>query len=338
MATIITHSIGSSSRDYATPALWIADSANSFLNAFGGTSMVTANTAAVGQCYADSEFVSATAIATFNTGYTTSATNNITLTTASGQSFRDNASVRNNALSYNAANGVALRFTGNSGPAISITDGNVSLSGLQIISTGINGTRVIDASGSGPTIVSQCILQYVNNTASAFANLVLGGNVTLNNCLIACAEPNAGSNALQTTGGTTVLNECTCVGASDQPLARFYYNNGGTLTALNCAVFGCGVINQDGSGTFTTCATDLASPSPSTGFTAGLTYANQFVGVTSATLDWREKAGANLQGTGTADSTNGAFDISGLARPQAGRWDIGAWELATSVLWAYRLP
>jgi hypothetical protein len=61
--------------------------------------------------------------------------------------------------------------------------------------------------------------------------------------------------------------------------------------------------------------------------TGGPTYANQFQNTTAASGDWRQKTGSDLRGAGTSDSTNGATDIAGTARPQSGNWDIGCWQL-----------
>jgi hypothetical protein len=102
------------------------------------------------------------------------------------------------------------------------------------------------------------------------------------------------------------------------------YNYGDASTWENAAFFGVFSVLNGSNVTFTTCATDVASP-PS-GVTGSLTYANQFQNTTVAGGNYRIKSGADLVGAGTADSTHGASDIAGTTRPQGGNWDIGCWQ------------
>src|SRR5262249_25313543 len=98
---IVTKTIGTSGRDYSTVQAWEdALPAN----------LVTDGNSQVGQCFNDSEFTVAGDILTIS-GETTDASHTITITTGSGQSFRDNAGVQTNALLYNVSNGVGLRAT-----------------------------------------------------------------------------------------------------------------------------------------------------------------------------------------------------------------------------------
>src|SRR5262245_61903092 len=93
-----TKSIGATGRDYATPALWA-----SYLSGLG-----TLSAPEIGELYNDAEFGSANVSWT---GFTTSATNTVTIRCAAGQSFKDHASVRSNALTYDQSKGVGIVFS-----------------------------------------------------------------------------------------------------------------------------------------------------------------------------------------------------------------------------------
>jgi len=313
MPTTITKTIGSSGRNYTTPALWEADTAAV------PTNLVTADNVCVGQCFNDSEFVSATAILTLS-GHTTDATRTITLTTGAGQSFRDNAGVQGNPLNYNATNGVGLRCTGGYANTVNTLDDNVILSNLQIRSdaSDANVDAVASTNGTSPNNqINNCIVSgggraaYFNGTArnSLFINTGIGRNYIM---LVI---------------GTVKCYFCTFVCPSDVATPVGYglaVGYGVGVVVENCAIFGATTAVNIGAATITTCMTNQASPPA--GFTTE-TYANQFVNTTIASGDYREKTGANLQAAGTADATNGATDIAGTARPQGSNWDIGCWEL-----------
>ena len=51
-----------------------------------------------------------------------------------------------------------------------------------------------------------------------------------------------------------------------------------------------------------------------------------------ALRDFRLKTGAAQINTGTTDATNAANDIVGTARPYAGIYDVGAWELVYTII------
>ena len=92
MVTTVVKSIGTASRDYSTLQAW-EDAAPA--------NLVTADQVWKGECYNDSTFTAGVTIS----GITTDATRYIWLTAAAGQSFADHPE---NALDYNAANGVAI--------------------------------------------------------------------------------------------------------------------------------------------------------------------------------------------------------------------------------------
>lgn len=308
----VTHSIGiGGTHDYSSLPAWAA---------VIPANLVTDGNAQVGQCYfngsGDGEFVSATTLLTLS-GHTTSSTYNITLTTGAGQSFRDNASVQTNASNYNASNGVGIRCSGAYNAAISAPDLNVVYSGLQI-KAGVSASCIV---GSGSTNIATIINCILTSGTGVVSTLDLKATNTL------FLLTGSGRSAVVSVSSASAFYFCTIAASSDvvtKP-TNGVLSSYGTCTLENCAVFGATNARSGSSAyTITTCMTDQASPP--TGFTT-VTYANQFVNTTIASGDFREKAGADLQGAGTADSTNGAFDIAGTARPQGTNWDIGCWEL-----------
>jgi hypothetical protein len=338
MTTTITKTIGiGGTHNYSSLSAWEADT-NAFTGG-AGADLVAADTIAIGQCFfngsGDGEFGGPGAGVLLNlTGHTTDASHTITLTTGAGQSFRDNANVQTNALNFNQANGVAITTDDPFDVCIRCSDNYVTFSNLQIGSTG-NGCMYID--GNNVTI-NDCVI--INSGAGS------GGECFEFNNAGPCTVTNT---LFMTNGGDTGLGLmtlafnsspfffyfCTLVAPSDSTYGGTCIDlfNLGSATFENCAFFGpFASMHHARSGsnvpTYTNCMTDIAGP-PS-GVTGSKTYANQFHNTTNAAGDWREKTGADLQGAGTADSTDGAMDIAGTARPQGGNWDIGCWELLAS--------
>ena len=321
MPTVVKTIGSGSGRDYSTLAGWAASLP---------PNLVSDGNSYQGNCYNDSEFVGSTNLLKLS-GHITDATHTITLTTGAGQSFRDNANVQGNALRYNQANGVGIRTTGNYSidTPIICSDSNVFFSNLQVKASGnAYGINLDDASGITVT-VDDCIFT-ANNRAAC---VITGAGSKLRNSLI-YTTGNPGTAPLECSTINGVNNPslyfCTIVSASDAtaPTAAVK-SQYGSVSFENCAFFGCTAVGSGSSSfTFTNCMTDVTSPPA--GCTGGKTFANQFQNTTVVNGDWRAKAGADLEGAATADTTNGGTDIAGTARPQSGMWDIGCWELLGS--------
>lgn len=261
-------------------------------------------------------------------GHTTSSTDNITITVGAGQGFRNNAGAATNALDYNASNGVAINCTANYSNTLTISDNNVILDGLQIAHTG-GGNSGSCVDSTGVLQINGCILKDSGGGAGSITILQTGANqVTARNSLFIQAISGAAANTSVTQFSAYF---CDFVTPSNLTKSTKGFNSSYHVVIMeNCAIFGATTaISVSGSGsslTSTTCMTDQSSPP--TGWTQ-VTYTSQFVGTTTAGgLDYRSKTGANLIGGGTADSTNGATDIIGTARPQGSSWDVGCWEFA----------
>ncbi len=304
--TTVVKTIGSGG-DYSTIQLWIAS--------LNGLDLVTADQIQQGKLL-NEEFTAAGIVADFNVAsVTTNSTHYVELTVSSALTF-------SNGLFYNTANGAGIRNTGAAGGAVAAGGYDLRLVGLQIKGDAGSGGVFLSQNVSSVLIIDKCIFQ---GTEALFQNT---GAVTINNSAFINTLPQFSRGLVLIGAGPFNFNFCDCVVPAGVAIDNMVDYGTATVTAnfKSCALFGAATAlsTRDASATitYTTCATDLVSP-PS-GVTGSLTYANQFV---STTNDFREKAGANLQGAGTADATNGAFDIAGLARPQGSNWDIGAWEL-----------
>ena len=316
MATTVTKSIGSAGgRDYSTVQAW-EDAITADL--------VAADEAWVGECYNDSEFAVAGTVVNI-AGETTDATHTITLTTGTGQSFRDNANAQTNALRYNQSNGVGLRGTANYSNTVLVSANFVSLIGLQVQKGDAagGGQRAISAGGTN-FAVRYCIVECVGGYC------ITCGNINLTNCLV--VQLKAGSSGLNTSGAdasfvcvnNTIVMPSNLAAGGSWPIAIGYPS--GTRNVKNCAMFGFNSVPTSGL-SYTTCYTNVASPP--TGCTTvayDTSTGSGFQNITSATRDFRIKSGSAMLDVGTTDTTNAANDIVGTARPSGVGYDIGCWE------------
>lgn len=269
-------------------------------------------------------------------GQPTSATDTATLQTGAGQSFNDNANKATNALTYNAANGISIKGTANYDYAVHVGDEYFTINNLQIQEAGGNSNGPVLFENCGGTI-NFCILSR-NNTGAGTGVLRAFGfastPLVIRNSILEWLNGSASEPFIHAQLCDIFSYFVTMVLASDNAVALpcAVQSNYGAITLENCAAFANnaisgGLLLAGGSASVTTSFTDQSSPG--TGWT-NLTYSSQFQGTTKAAPDWRTKTGSGLRGAGTADSTNGAFDILGTARPQAGNWDAGAFQFASA--------
>lgn len=305
--------IGSAGRDYVDLAAWLADLP------------ATLTEQEVAEMYNDSEFVSASQITI--SGITTTATNNLVIRAASGQGFNNTEQ----ALRYNASNGVAIRKSSSYGSVISNSVPFTEFENLQISTTGSNNTRgvistakdvfrncVVDSSSDLSALVIQndttdlinCVI-ISNSGSSSTASAIDASYVQVNlyNCTLFCDFPSNTANGIEKIGL-----------AADSSVIK------------NTAIFGYGTALESGAwgaGTDYNATDDTSLPVGSNNQTS-LTTADQFENVASAgTLDLRLKAGNSLDGAGTPDSANtNNLDIFGNARSLTSP-SIGTYETTT---------
>jgi hypothetical protein len=286
------------------------------------------------------------------TGHVTSTTNNITITAAPGESFRDKLTVTpsSGALAFNASNGVALVAPSSgttSGNFIQIDDSNVILSNIQV--------------------------QDPNATSGA-SLMLLGSNVTVQNCILdATSQKNVGMvNAFPFTPGdassTAIFTNCLFVdrvGAADpfSTTVSFFYPGivaNCTFETVNTGANVAAVISIDPTTTNVRITNSIFarySGNVFSNFAASTFTVDHSVFTASSIVDGGVTVGAgnifnasagslfSVDGSnfrlgnsspainaGTTDTTDipSATDILGTPRPQGSAWDIGAFELAAA--------
>lgn len=325
MPTTVAKSVGSGGgRDYSTIQAWEnACPAN----------LVTADQIWKGECYNDSEFTGAATLLTIS-GQTVDSTRYVWLTTAAGQSFRDNANVQTNALRYNQANGVGILSNNTTRTAvISISAQYTLIENLQVKTTasGYAGSWPVSVGAANVTL-KNCVFE---DTDTAYGGFVISAGqqsgFLMINCLVKghAQSNNSEANGIAGFKFGEIIN-CTVVltgtiSAGKGLLGGNY--DSGMGTATNVAVFGFNTFRSGTLGTFVNCMTDLAS-APA-GVATSKTYSSQFENVSNGTHDYRVKSGADLIDAGTTDS-RASPDIAGTARPSGSAYDIGCWELVAA--------
>jgi len=229
-------------------------------------------------------------------GNTVDATNHKILTTDTGASFYDNANKLTNALKYNASNGAAITQSIAYNAEIVISEPFTEVTGLQLKSTQTAGGRqhspiYISTSNSSPAVITRCIVETSGANNAVIGVLNCGYKAI--NCLLVQRQNNAGAYGIdsQYTNTSSGVFNCTIVKPSDDGANATGVRNasGPGQIVKNCAIFGFSAAssgNMSASGGFN--ATDNAS-APGSNNQVSATYADQFQGVTDATMDYRAK-------------------------------------------------
>lgn len=313
-----TKTIGSAvGRDFATLTLWSA-----YLN------VLVLAAPEIGQMYADSEF--SQAIGVTIGGYTgASSTNTVTLNCGPAQSFRDNANVQTNALRYNAANGVAVKWTTTYILPLTVSGTFFTADGLQMTGTGTNTEGGVRNTGTDNT-VNNCILQFkprlgTVNQAALFNNALrfTAENISL---YVANAIGRAVQDSASTTTGLYV--DITIIGLSSTATGFTFAYTGSPVK--NCPVYG---FTTDYSGTANGASTNNATDKGAFGGTnfgtsgqVSITSA-EWQSLTSGSEDFRlSPSSTKLKDNGA--TTGPTTDIAKTTR--VAPYDIGCWELVAA--------
>lgn len=303
-----TSSIGTAARTYSTLQAWEnAAPAN----------LVTSTDPWIGECYNDSEFTSATEVLNIS-GITTNATYFVTLRCATGQSFRDNASIRSTALDYNVSNGVGIRCTGNYYKVIQNQVNYTVIQDLQIKDDGPSNSGAIAVATNDIATIKNCIIK------AGYRAVASGANTVVYNCLLLASDASTGAIDVARSGSVeSTYIGCTLVKTGSAGGTAISKDPYAAMTLKDCAVFNFTTFVSGAGGSTAGSGyncTDLSAAFSNTGDQVSKTFANQFENTAS---DFRAKAGGDLINNGTTDS-NIDPDISRTTR--SGTPTIGCWE------------
>jgi hypothetical protein len=312
-----TKSIGTGSRDYTSFASYA-----SYLDGLD-----TLSEPEIGECYNDGE-MTVSSVVTF-TGFTTSATNTVTIRPASGHAFYDHADKATNPLRYDQSKGFGINCTSSFDHCFVFQADHMKIIGLQIRVSSSSGKAALamgTATYSG-TLYERCILENSSggNDLGAYVGLAALRAGTADR-LVVILRSNGSGMSFDYPGTVNVKN-CTVVTVSGVSSTRavFRKESGGTVTLTGCAGFG---FNSFNIGTFAAGSSHNGSDL-TIGFGSSnqqsLTYADQFESNADSTRDFRLKSGAALIDAGTgSDPDIVGQSVSGSAR------DIGAWEFQSA--------
>jgi hypothetical protein len=267
-------------------------------------------------------------------GITTDSTRYVRIAANTGKSFKDNASKLTNALTYNAANGIALKATN----VVLVSSVPYTVfDGLQFFCTGGSGfAGEFTVGTTGATAggyIKNCIVK--SNSTNRVPVILYTG--TIANSLVISANNGVYVQVGSIISSTTIIKTG---GAANSAVASDF----GPPTVKNLAAFGFSSVLSGSDTSFNAAssnnATDLASGPTNwgTGSLVSKTFANQFQNIGSGTEDFRVKAGADLINAGTPDATyTSNLDIVGTTRSLTTP-TIGAWEylnpLQVRITWA----
>lgn len=307
MPTTTVSSISlSGTPDYSTLQAWEDDAP---------ANLVTDDVIWQGQISLPGDVFSGSGVLLNMDGSTTDATRYKELTTASGASFRDNASASTNALRYNESNGCAITSSVGFNDVVALNDVGCRVSNVQIrASDNARPLRFGATDCRGDNVICQ------NEVSGSYAAALTQG--TLHNSLLVQRAASATAIAFMF-GSATHLYNVTLVVPSDVAVATNGIEQSFFSGTINsCIIMGVTNTADATGGTYTTCFT--SDTTPPTGC-SNVTYADQFENTTDASQDFRLKTGADAIDGGTYDATNAPNDIIGTARG-SGTADAGCWE------------
>ena len=255
----------------------------------------------VAEMYNDSEFLSPVGVSI--SGVIATADNNIIIRPALGQAFNDTEQ----ALRYNAVNGVGIRKSTNYGTVMTVSVNHTELRNLQIAGTGHNRTIGLAINSRANCIVDNCLVSSASNGAQYIqksnATQLTNTVIIVNQGAIASA---VGIRLSYATGG---VHNCTVVSMAGNSLSFGIEKIGSAANnslVKNTSIFGFRTAMETGAwgaGTDFNTTDNATLPTGNNNLTS-LVTSEQFVNVSSMTLlDARLKEFSVINKSGTPDST-----------------------------------
>ncbi len=272
-------------------------------------------------------------------GHVTTATYNITLRCAPGESIRDALAVGSSPLSFAAASGVSIILpSSGSGDCnyIDIGDSNVVIDGLQMLDPNANSasTMIQQDTASSALIISDCIFDgYGQSGGAVMINGGIGSFKFINNLLV--DRQTGGGIAMAFNSVSNMAVNCTFIGIH-APSTGGCISVNSTASQIKNSIFTGYLVPITGVGGQIAPVDHCLLTAVSFGSTANAAIdagnnlfsrlaANQFV---SPTTDFRLLGSADAVDIAATDlaAIPARTDIAGTIRPHGLAWDIGAWE------------
>ena len=247
-------------------------------------------------------------------GWTSSATCNIQIESASSHGGKWNDAIYRRSIANNHA--------------LIIYEDYVNVIGLQISksssNSGVQALIIITLQGAANKInISKCILRQAGNATYSEPGIYVSdidSLVDISNCIIYGLGANvSGDNSCISVSAGTVNVYNTTMVSGYEGLKRA----GGTVVAKNCYAGNTAATDYIGTMTLTTCASEDATGSVGLQSIAYSTSTGaKFTNITGGSEDFHIQSGSSLIDVGTDLSGTFTDDIDGVAR--TGTWDIGA--------------
>ena len=316
MATTVTETIGTDTRDFSTIIAW---------EAALPSNLVTADEIRIGECYKDSVFTDNDLVIN---GLTTDGTRYVQLIAAMGERH---TGVR--------GTGVILRSGASSNAAIRVLTEDVRIFFIEIDCQNKTGGMGISVAS-----VSAGVHYYGNNfiydndpTDAGQGGISIGdldarvfifGNIVIN---VGGDGIKAASNGVSDIDNNTVYKANQVNSATRDGIS--VGSGSGTVTARNNIVMDTGSNGKDFEGTYGTASNNLSgdATAPGTSAQASKSSADQFTDLTAGSEDLSLKTGADAIDNGATLASLGItpdilVDLQGNVRGNDGTWDIGALE------------
>ena len=178
-------------------------------------------------------------------------------------------------------------------------------------------TNAVNTSGAGNTLITNSIIIATNTTGQITGVWTQTSTVaTLYNCTVISVASSGQKYGVLVTGGTTINSQNTYIAVGN---GAAYANGGGT--------FNKGA--NDATSNAEALTANLDSIAYSTANFTNVTAGSENLRLTVSASNKLINNGANLSGSGVTT------DIVGVSRPQAGAFDIGAFENDIPICWNY---